>query len=173
MSASFQRLGALVRKEITQLLRDQRTLAMIIALPVVLLFLFAYAVSLTVDHLPLAVADQSRSEQSRQFLNAFVQSGYFDQALLASDEQDLIQAIDAGKVKAGVLIPSDFTEQVQRGQGHVLILLDGSDSFGVQAGYNAASSVSQRFAYTLTAQMVGRNASARQDLPIVTSSRVL
>ena len=72
------------------------------------LFLFAYAVSLTVYHLPTAIADQSQDAQSRNFIHAFVDSQYFDFTMAVQDEAQVKQAIDAGQAKAGIVIPPDF-----------------------------------------------------------------
>ncbi len=167
-----KRLFALIRKETTQLLRDPRTLLLIISLPVILLFLFAYAVSLTVDHIPTALVDQSQDEQSRSFVLALVNSGSFDINYIFENESQLVQAIDAGKVKAGVLIPPDFSDDIINGTANVLILLDGSDSFSVQSGFNAASAITQKLGFDLVAQKLSPGSSA-VPLPIVTSTRVL
>jgi ABC-2 type transport system permease protein len=167
-----QRLFALIRKETTQLIRDPRTLLLIISLPVILLFLFAYAVSLTVDHIPTALVDQSQDEQSRSFVRALVNSGSFDINYALENESQLVEAIDAGKVKAGVLIPPNFGDDIIRGNANVLILLDGSDSFSVQSGFNAASAITQTLGYNLLAQKLSPGSSSGA-LPVLTSTRVL
>ncbi len=167
-----QRLFALIRKETTQLIRDPRTLLLILSLPVILLFLFAYAVSLTVDHIPTALVDQSQDEQSRSFVRALVNSGSFDVNYSLENEKQLVEAIDAGKVKAGVLIPPDFSEAIAHGNANVLILLDGSDSFSVQSGYNAASAITQTLGFDLVAQKLSPGGSPAR-LPVMTSTRVL
>ena len=149
---SFRRIRALIRKELTQLWRDPRTLGLILSLPIILLFLFAYAVSLTVDHLPTATMDQSQDERSRAFLRDLQQSGYFDLNLASASRAELFRAIDSGQAKAAILIPPNFAEDVASGRGQVLILLDGSDSFSVQSGYNAASLIAQHYSFNLTAQ---------------------
>ena len=141
MGKRLKRLVALVRKETIQALRDRSTLAMILVLPLIELFLFAYAVDMTVDHIPTAVADMSLDAQSRAFLDALQVSGYFD--IDVESEAQVIQAIDKGRVRAGVVIPPDLATQVERGRGQVLMLLDGSDSFTVQSGYSAAVAVAQ------------------------------
>jgi len=179
MSKSFQRLRALIYKEMVQILRDRRTLILFFILPLIELFLFAYAVSLTITHLPTAVVDQSLDYRSQEFIQALVNSGNFDVTLVLQNEQQVIQAIDAGTVKAGVVIPPDFAGQVLRGQGSVLILLDGSDSFSVESGYNAASNIAQKYSLNLTTQKVQSSGSALVSnvslggLPITTTTRVL
>jgi ABC-2 type transport system permease protein len=177
MPKRIQRLSALIRKETTQLLRDRRTLMFIIALPLIELFLFAYAVSLTVYHLPTAIVDQSHDSQSRAFIQALVSSSYFDATLVVQSETEAVQAIDSGQAKAGVVIPPDFSASIERGDANVLILLDGSDSFSVQSGYSAASSIAQSFSLHLTTEKVLRMGTAMSvdaaTPPIVTSTRVL
>ncbi len=156
MQKRWMRLSALIQKETSQLLRDRRTLLYIVGLPLVELFLFAYAVSLTVYHLPTAIADQSHDIQSRDFIQAFVNSQYFDFTMTAQDEAQVKQAIDAGQVKAGIIIPPDFSARLENGDASVLILLDGSDSFSVQSGYSAASLISQSYALQLATQKIER-----------------
>ncbi len=162
-----------------QTLRDRRTLILFFLLPLIELFLFGYAVSLTVTHLPTAFVDQSMDARSQNFIQALVSSGNFDNTLVLQNEAQVIQAIDAGTVKAGVIIPPDFSEKVLQGKGSVLLLLDGSDSFSVQSGYNAASSITQKYSLDLTAQKVAGSGSglaavaASGQLPITTTTRVL
>ncbi len=177
MSKSLQRLRALIYKEMAQVLRDRRTLMLFFLLPLIELFLFAYAVSLTVTHLPTAVVDQSLDTRSRDFVQALVNSGNFDVTLVLQNEEQVMQAIDAGTVKAGVIIPPDYAEQVQRGDGSVLILLDGSDSFSVESGYNAASSIAQKYSLDLTTEKIQSGGTlvsgGSGGLPITTTTRVL
>lgn len=179
MTKSFQRLQALIYKETVQILRDRRTLILFFALPLIEVFLFAYAVSLTVMHLPTAVVDQSNDPRSRDFIQALVNSGDFDVTQVLQNDQQVMQAIDAGTVKAGLVIPPNFERQVLNGKGSVLIMLDGSDSFSVQSGYNAALSIAQKYSLQLTADSLqaGGGSSAAGapagQLPITTITRVL
>ncbi len=171
--ASLQRLRALIYKETVQILRDRRTLMLFFLLPLIQLFLFAYAVSLTVNHLPTALVDQSIDARSRDFVHALESSAFFDIKAVYQNEQEVVQAIDAGQMKAGIIIPPDFSEKVEKGQGNVLILLDGSDSFSVQSGYNAASAIAQKYALDLTTQKVQKGGSAKEVSPLTPVTRVL
>jgi drug efflux transport system permease protein len=179
MHKSWMRVSALIQKETSQLLRDVRTLLFIVGLPLLELFLFAYAVSLTVYHLPMAVADQSQDEQSRNFIQALVNSQYFDFTEALQDESQVRRAIDAGEVKAGVIIPPDFSMRLEHGDASVLILLDGSDSYSVQSGFSAANLVSQNYGLDLAIQKTeragGKAVVVAQafSMPITNSFRVL
>jgi len=176
---SFQRLGALIRKETTQLLRDRRLLLFILGLPIIQLILYGYAAHLTVYHLPLAVADQSRDATSRAFVQALVNSQYFDTTLQVYSQAEAIQAIDRGEVKAGLVIPPGFATATEEGTANILMLLDGSDTASVQSGYGAAALVAQNYALQLTARKVARSganssASTRAGtLAIAATTRVL
>lgn len=174
MRKSLKRIGALIQKETIQILRDWRTLAMILALPLIEMFLFAYAVTLTVDHIPTAVADMSRDARSRAFVEALEISGYFDMQMHVEGKEQVLQAIGAGRVKAGVVIPPDFAAQVERGDAQALIVLDGSDSFTVQAGYSAASAIAQAQGMELLLEKAGQmGLDGIGSLPIYTSTRIL
>ncbi len=185
MQKRLKRISAITQKETIQILRDWRTLAMVLLLPVLEMFLFAYAVSLTVDHIPTAVADLSKDVQSRALVDALTASGYFDVELYVEDEAGVIRVIDEGKARAGVVIPPDFAAQVERGTAQALVILDGSDSTTVSAGYSAASAVAQSMAMELTVEKMSRAGMAAgtlsspsslngvSSLPIYTSTRVL
>jgi ABC-2 type transport system permease protein len=159
MRKRILRIWTIVQKETIQLLRDRRTLVLVLLMPVLEMFLFAYAVSLTVDHIPTAVADMSGDAESRAFTDALTASGYFDVEVYVADEADVIRAIDEGQVKAGLVIPPDFAAQVERGEAQALVVLDGSDSTSVSAGYSAASAVAQARAMELTVKKMGRTGS--------------
>jgi len=173
MRARFQRILALFVKESTQLLRDPRTLMMVFGLPLIELFLFGYAVSLTVYHIPTAVVDQSQDADSRNYIQALVNSDYFDITQSLGSEREVMQAIDAGEVKAGIVIPPGFAADLKRGDANVQIVLDGSDSFSVQSGYNAASIISQNYSIHLTTEEISKAGSQALKMPIANSIQVL
>lgn len=171
---NLEHLEALIRKEATQLFRDRRLLLFILGLPLMQLIMYGYAAHLSIYHLPLAVVDQSQDPQSRQFIQALVNSQYFDPAMTLQNQSDVIQAIDRGEVKAGVVIPPNFATDIDKATANVLVLLDGSDSASVQSGYSAAALVAQEYALGLTAEKVSRSGlSAGSRLPITASTQVL
>ncbi len=179
MQKSLKRLAALIRKETTQLLRDRRGLLLIFGLPLIQLFLYAYAANTSVYHIPLAVADQSRDRKSREFIQALVNSQYFNVTLELQSQAEVIDAIDKGEVRAGLVIPPDFATTTDRGTANVLMLLDGSDSASASAGASAASLVAESYSVQLTSERVMREGKAilsptnAQSLPITAVTRVL
>src|SRR5512142_3409223 len=149
---NFQRLSALTRKEIIQILRDRRFIMLFLGLAFVQLFVYGYSASKTVYHLPLAVVDQSHSTDSHDFVDALVNSQYFDASIYLQSQQDVLQAIDRGEVKAGVIIPPEFAMHAMKGSADVLFLLDGSDQFAVRSAYSAAGVVAQNYGLQLSAE---------------------
>jgi ABC-2 type transport system permease protein len=123
------RVLAVSRKEFLHILRDPRSLGMAVAIPILLLLLFGYALTLDVDNVPLAVWDQSASPESREFLSRFEGSRFFDVRLPAGGYAEIERAIVAGEVQAALVVPRDFTRLLQAGRtATVQLLIDGSDS---------------------------------------------
>lgn len=175
-----RRFAAVLRKEMIQRVRDRGTLILILSVPLIQLFLFAYAVDLTADHLPTAVADMSMDGAGRAFLDDLVVSGYFDVVSYEADETAVLRAIDAGRARAGIVIGPHLAADVERGGAQVLVILDGSDSFSVQSGYSAATAVAQAHALELAAAQVtrtgidaGTHRGRLETMPIRASMRVL
>ncbi len=173
MQRSLERIDALVRKEMTRLLRDWRTLAIVISTPLLALFLLGYAMHLNVDHIPMAVADMSLDGRGRKLVDALAVSGSFDIVMHVADEAAVLKAIDEGRVKAGLVIPPGLAADVERGQAQVLFILDGSDALTVQSGYTAAVSIAQAQSMHLLVEKVSRLGLRSERLPIQTSVRVL
>jgi ABC-2 type transport system permease protein len=170
---TLRRTGAVMRREMIERLRDRRTLALILGMPLIQLLLFAYAVNLTAYHLPTVVADMSLDSQSRGFVDALRASGYFDIEHYVATEDDVLRAIDSGTARAGVVIPPNFAANIERGQAQALVILDGSDSFSVQSGYSGAVAVAQAFSLELVVQKVNRLGGHLETQPINASTRVL
>jgi|SRR5271157_53925 len=176
MQFDFQRLGALIRKETIQILRDRRFIMLFLGLTFVQLFVYSYAASRTVYHLPLAVVDQSQDSTSRAFVRALVNSQYFDATMYLGDEVQAKDAIAKGQVKAALIIPPQFAASVDQHAANFLMLLDGSDQFAVRSGYSAAGLVAESFGLQMSAESValtGAIPSTSGGLPINTSTQIL
>ncbi len=125
---NFRRLKAVARKEFLHVLRDPRSLMMGIGMPMLLLFLFGYALTLDVDRVPLVVWDQAGTIQSREFISRFSGSRYFDLRQHADGYRAIEEAIDRREALIALVIPPDFDRLLSRGQGApVQTILDGGD----------------------------------------------
>ena len=139
---NLRRLLAVARKEFLHIRRDPRSLGMAIAIPMLMILLFGYALTLDVDNVPIAVWDQSVSPESRELISRFDGSRYFDVRLRAKGYPDIERAIEAGQVMAAVVIPRAFSAHLRAGHGTaVQFLIDGSDSNTATIALGYAESV--------------------------------
>src|SRR6478672_9618904 len=124
----LSRVWSIVLKELIQIRRDPRTLAIVVVMPVMQLILFGYAINTSVEHIPTVVFDEARDVQSRGFQAALFTTGYFD-PIGEVDSLDAVQAaIDGGQAKVGLVLPPRFSRDLLGGQGgQAQLLIDGSD----------------------------------------------
>lgn len=136
----FTRSLTIARKELRQLRRDRLTLAMAIALPLLQLVLFGYAINTDVRHLPTVVYDQDNSGQSRDFTRSLEATGYYDVVGHVQAYADIQRSFRIGQSRVGVVIPSDFSTRLARGeQASAQIVVDGADPLVVGAAINTAT----------------------------------
>jgi len=139
---NLRRLLAVARKEFLHIRRDPRSLGMAIAIPMLLILLFGYALTLDVDNVPIAVWDQSVSPESRELISRFEGSRYFAVRLRAKGYPDIERAIEGSQVMAAVVIPRDFSARLATGRvAAVQFLIDGSDSNSATIALGYAESV--------------------------------
>jgi ABC-2 type transport system permease protein len=119
---------AVVKKELRQIIRDRRTLGVLLFVPLFLLVMFGYAISLDVKNAPLAVSDHDKSRQSRELVRRFTYSEYFDLARFIDDKSRIEPLIRSETVKGALIIPEGFGESLLRGEKtEVQILVDGTN----------------------------------------------
>lgn len=136
------RIRAILKKEFIQMSRDRMTLALVFVMPMVQLLLFGYAIQTEVKHIPTVVFDQSLSMESRDLLQTFSASGYFDITRVENSYDGINESIDSGTVRAGIIIPPDFARQLKRGQSApVQVLVDASDSMVSNQAIAIANSI--------------------------------
>jgi ABC-2 type transport system permease protein len=141
------RLRSLIRKEFIQILRDPRTLILVLIIPVMQLFLLGYAATNDVRNVPLAVFDQDRGPQARALLDAYRAADYFRVAYDVDSEEELRQLIDRGEARAGLIIPPDYSTQIAgSGSAQVAFVLDGSDPTVASTALSAAQMIGQAHA---------------------------
>ena len=120
---SGARVLAVLIKEFKQLTRDRLTYAMMLAMPVVQLLLFGYAINTEPRHLPTAVLVQEDSVFARSVLTGLKNSDYFDLVAQARSPQELDAMIRRGEAQFAITIPGDFTRRVVRGDGAQILSL--------------------------------------------------
>jgi ABC-2 type transport system permease protein len=151
------RLTSLIRKEFIQILRDPRTLALVLVMPIMQLFLLGYAATNDVRNVPLAVYNQDPGPEARALLDAYRAADYFSLAYQVHSEEELRNLIDGGKARAGLVIPPDYGVSLQgNGVAEVAFVLDGSDPTVAATALSAAQSIGQQHATQVLAARLGR-----------------
>jgi len=136
-----RRLWAVARKESLHIRRDPRSLGLAVGIPMLMLLMFGYALTLDVDRVPFVVWDQSSTPQSRGFVTQFTATRYFDFRGTVTRYSDLERAIDKRDALLGLIIPADFARNISAGRSAgVQAIVDGSDAntAGIILGYTQA-----------------------------------
>lgn len=171
----MRRFKALIKKEITQMLRDPRTLVVIFIMPVIQLLLLGYVNNTEIKNIPTAIYNQSNTKASRELLESFNSTGYFLFDHIANSQADLNRMINSGQVKVGIVIPPDYKGNILGGQSaQVLILIDGSDPTIASSILSAATLAGQAHGTSIkTQQLALQGASISAASPIDIRTRVL
>ena len=141
MTISFTRLYALMRKEWIQLTRDPITLRFIVALPLMQLFLFGYAINTNPKNLPTGLLSVDHSKYERTIVTALRNSGYYDIRTLAS-EAEAERALAQGELLFVIAFPPNFDRAVDRGERpSVLIDADATDPSAISNATAALANI--------------------------------
>jgi len=145
---SFRRLRAIARKEVLHVIRDPRSLASAIAIPLSMLLIFGYALSLDVDHIPTIVYNLDQSPGGAELVRDFRGSRYFTIIEEAHGYRPIEQAMDSRRALLGVVIPPDYSRNILAGdsEAQVQLLLDGSDSNTAAIARGYAEGIVQAYA---------------------------
>jgi ABC-2 type transport system permease protein len=167
------RIFSIVRKEFVQIFRDPRTLALIIVMPIIQLFLLGYAATTDVRNIPMAVLDQNQTMQSRDLLDAFRAADYFRIDYYVNSTEEYQKLIESGKIRAALVIPPDYDSQLLDGKAQVLFVLDGSDGSVGATALSTARQIGQSYATkVLEQQMTLRSSSALPSAPLEVRTQV-
>ena len=170
---SWRRTWAMVRKEFIQILRDPRSLGMAIAIPMLMLGIFGYALTLDVDRVPLVVWDQSRTPASREFVSAFAGSRYFALRGSVNTYREIEHVINNGQALMAMVIPVDFARAVAAGRpAPVQVIVDGSDANTATIAMGYASIVTLTYSQVISLREIRRGGGAVAMPPLDLCARV-
>lgn len=142
----LMRIKAIVKKEAIQILRDPLSLAMAFLMPVMLLFIFGYAITMDVDNLSTVVYDRDKSSMSREFIAEFRESRYFTVVGYAEKQADIDRYIDSGTARVAISIPEDFSKNMKTGKNaEIQVAVDGSDSNTATIALGYISAISELY----------------------------
>lgn len=170
---NLRRLKAVTKKELLHIVRDARSLYLALALPLVMLLLFGYALTLDVDRIPTYVYDQDHSPQSRELIDQFRGSRYFHIDGVINDYKTAERGIDKNTILLGVVIPNDYSRHLLAGEeAGVQLLIDGSDSNTAAIALGYAEIVVQSYAARLRSDTQVRRGGQPLRVPVEPRIRV-
>jgi ABC-2 type transport system permease protein len=163
----LRRLAAVARKEFIHVLRDPRALGIAIVLPMIMLMIFGYALTMDLDRVPLAVWDQSRTPQSRELVARFEGSRYFSLVARPESYREVEASLAGGRTMMAVVIPVEFGRRVGSGRNTtVQVLADGSDANTTTLALSYAESVVRGYSQELLVERVRRLTGRPLALPL-------
>lgn len=125
---SFQRLITIIKKEFIHIKRDKVSLIIAVAMPLIFILIFGYAVNTDVGSIDIAVFDMDKTLESRDFINKFSNSNYFKIDIYLDDINLMEELIDKGSIKGALLIPSGFAKSLKRNERpKTQLIIDGTD----------------------------------------------
>jgi len=154
------RLISIIRKEFIQIFRDPRTLALILVMPIIQLFLLGYAATTNVKNVPIAVWDQSRSPESRSLLDAFRAADYFTISFEVHSQEEIQTLIEQGDIRGALVIPPDYARKLLEGNAQVSMILDGSDATVGSTALSTAKLIGQSHSIKVLTEQAARQGRA-------------
>lgn len=168
-----RRVWAMARKEFFHVIRDRRSLIMGIAIPILMLILYGYALSLDVDNVPMVIWDQSMSSVSREFITKFIGSRYFSLHKYIENYNEVEKSIDSRQALMALIIPNDFDNLIKSGrQTQIQLIVDGSDSNTATIAMGYANIIVQTFSQELAIQFIRKRGGRIPRTPLDLRPRV-
>ena len=170
---NLRRTRAMARKELRHISRDVRSLIIALALPVIMLLLFGYALSLDVDQIPTLIFDSDGSPESRALIARFEGSRYFEILEFVDDYRAIDSSIDRGECLIAVIIPEKFSRNLLTGkEAQVQLIIDGSDSNTASIALGYAEAIVATHASELQSSVSNQEGGRQARLPVEAQIRV-
>ncbi|MGK5506878.1 ABC transporter permease [Brevibacillus formosus] len=170
----WERYWSVVKKEVIQIKRDRPSLAIALVMPLMLLFLFGYAVNTDVNDIQMAVWNQSPSAASRELVDQFVHTRVFEVAAHVSSYKEIEAMLDDGSVNVALIIGPDYTRKRDRNEPvDVQMLINGSDPNIARTATSQAQLIVQHQAITLQEMKLQKQGLGELEQPLGLDTRVL
>ncbi len=169
MNTLFRGFRAILYKEFIVIFRDRATLFFMFFPPLVQIIAFGFALDNDVKHMATVVFDEDRTVESRQLVDAFVNTQTFRVVGEARSADEMAEMVRRGKAYVGLQIPPDFTRNLRAGRNaQVQVLIDGSSSTTALQALNTALGVALRRSVSILLGQTGG-----RELPIEVRPQVL
>lgn len=146
----LKRLLTIGKKEFIHIKRDKASIAIAVMMPIMMLLLFGFAVNTDVNNVNLAVYDGSKTMESRELVNKFINSYYFKLYGAVDSPEDVENYISSGRVKVGLVIPPDYAEMLRKNtSAEVQMLVDGSDPTIARTAMSYSTLIGNKYSISL------------------------
>jgi ABC-2 type transport system permease protein len=170
---STARIRPIIRKEFRQILRDRRSLGVLLAIPAVMLILFGYALNYDVKHVPLAIFDQDRTTTSRELTDGFLHTEYFDKVATLTSERQIDTMLVKQIARAVLVIPVNFEKDLRDNHSvEVQVVVDGSNATNATAAAGYLQAMAQDYSTKITLDALSHSGFGKPALPIDYRARI-
>jgi ABC-2 type transport system permease protein len=157
MRSLLKALKPIIVKEFRQIRRDPTALGMLLLLPAGIIILVGYALNFDVKHIALAIYDQNKTPQSRDFLKTFKQTEYFDHRYTVYSYHEIDRLFLDGDARVAVVVPATFSEDLQAGRDtQVQLLVDGADNNTALQAISFASRMASNYSARMRTDALAR-----------------
>jgi ABC-2 type transport system permease protein len=168
----FHRLKAVAWKETVQIMRDSRSIAIVVMMPIVLMLAFGYGVSFDIKHVRTYVFDRDGTQQSQDLLKKLQASEYFDIVRGVDNYEDLVRGIDSGDCVLAVVISPNFAEQIRKGgTTSAQAIVDATDANSANVAMNYMDALVQGYSQNVQVRSIERRGQRSRGSPIDVASR--
>ncbi|MGA3025066.1 MAG: ABC transporter permease [Bryobacteraceae bacterium] len=171
---NFVRWRAVARKEFLHILRDPRSLMLALAVPLLMLLMFGWALTLDVDRIPAYVYDWDATPESRALIDQFRGSRYFDIQRYVHDYAPVDKNVDSSRILMAIVVPRHYARDIQEGrEADIQVILDGSDSNTASIALGYAQGVVAAYAMELRSEAQTRRGAGKLKVAVDPRVRVL
>ena len=169
----INRIRPIIKKEFRQVMRDRRSLGVLLAVPALQLVMFGYALNYDIKHVPLAILDQDHTSTSRELTEGFLHTDYFNKIATLSNERQIDTVLTRQIARAVLVIPIDFEKTLRANRPvKIQVLVDGSNATNATAAAGYLSVMAQDYSTHITLEALARNGITRPSLPIDYRARI-
>jgi ABC-2 type transport system permease protein len=154
---NYKRIKPIIKKEFLQIMRDKRSLAVLLVFPALLILVVGYALNFDVKHISAVIFDQDRSSESREFIRNFSNTEYFDVKYQADNYRTIDYLLNRDDAKIAIVIPPDFSKLLTVGKdADVQIIVDGSNANAATTAIGYVSAIIQTYSQKIIAKSFQR-----------------
>ena len=152
---------AVGRKEFWQIVRDRRTLMILLFVPAFFLMLYGYALNWDIRHVRLAVVDRDHSTESRELVSSFVNSTYFDVVAAPASMAEINHLMDRGEARVALFIPEGMARDFRSGRTAIVqVIINGDNANTATAIFGYAQAIVLGVSTSLQLQLAGGRGAA-------------